>query len=171
VSLGEVYSELILREYTRSGYMITSTNVAYNKITPEFERNSELERRVHIGIDKKAKYIRKKYYSGMITKGKKCITDVLILDDDHLLIRFKTARLFPTLYIDFLVISEYMKEHNIKYASLFFEKIWIGAHIVLIKEYNQTKSWVELAQHWEVRMMCDKFPTFLEKVREKWREI
>ena len=129
----------------------------------EFVRDPEVEKWININIDKKIKYIKKTYHTGKITRKNPCIESI---NGNEVV--FRSARAFPTLYIDLIVLSK-----KYKYCKITFRKIFIGYNIIGLNEFNtlRSKCYDLCLSHWQERFKEEKLGLeMLENYRRFYNE-
>lgn len=138
--------------------LIVLQNVEFVLSTP-IERDIALEDLININMNHKFNYIVKTYYSGEIKKKNPCI---LSITDSE--IHFRSARLFPTFYLDLLVIAH---KYRGKTVTLKFDRLFIGYHcLALQKRYPDLHSpnFDALCIHWRKRFTNEQMTmSFLKK--------
>jgi hypothetical protein len=125
-----------------------------------------IDKFININIDKKQKYILKTYYNGEITKKNPCIESVLSQS-----INFRSCRVFPTFYIDLLVIEKL----QYVYKNLNIKKMFIGYHILgLERLFKANKIEIEnsdyhlVLKHWKKRFKTEKFSLEMLNKYKDW---
>jgi hypothetical protein len=129
VTLRDIYLQLI-RDLALSP-KLEIKDVKIDNVTPIFERIPEIEDLSYLILDRKAKTIFKHYYQPHLEKlkaGEKihlgrsyCVEEISY--DGNLNVTFRKARIFPTLYCDFIVLSMLAKELNVQRINLYFKNV------------------------------------------------
>jgi len=111
----------------------------------EMNRTEKIEKYININIERKLNYIKKTYYNNNIIKSNPCITKI-----KENRIYFRAARLFPTLYLDLIIIKQKFENTPI---ILFFDKLFIGYHILGLSKFNSyiSENYSRCLNHWEKR--------------------
>ena len=157
----EIVNKLIL--YGRKeGQLLVLKNFTMELDSHEFSKYPETL--INIEIPRKLKYITKTYWNGQITKVNPCISKIT-----NNTIHFRSSRLFPTLYLDLIIITQNMKGM----ITLQFDKLFIGYHCLSINTlYPELTStnFEQVLQHWKIRFqkpqqfgMLKKYQQFLLK--------
>jgi hypothetical protein len=128
-SLTSIYLYLLRRVANSPGCKIDYIRIT--NIKPQFKRIREIEDFSYLLIDRKAKMIYTTYYKKNLDGIKsgirvelpppKCIEAIYF--GKALNITFRRARLFPTLYCDFIAIDNLCKELQPKYINLVFKNL------------------------------------------------
>jgi len=113
MTLNTVYLDIVKEALRRDRCEVSP--VVYYPVDLSFERIVEIEKFSYLLIDKKRKSIFESYYKTHISslrRGKKifypnssCLESIQI-QDRVLEVVFRRARIFPTLYIDFIVLND-----------------------------------------------------------------
>lgn len=129
MDLRDTYLYLVRR--SAQGENCGLKNICITNIDPAIERIPEIEPFSYILIDRKADSIFNHYYRPYLDSIKRgdivrlpretCVESVRF--DGSLNITFRKARLFPTIYIDFLVIEKLARDLGANKVSLCFAKL------------------------------------------------
>lgn len=133
VDLSEVYMDLLRK--VAMGSQCEIKKAYYSYIKPEFKRIEVIEDISFILLERKARWIFSHYYLPRldeILKGDQvtlpqsmCVESVRLVESGyrHMDITFRKARIFPTVYSDFLVISRLSESLRIDRLNLYFRKV------------------------------------------------
>jgi hypothetical protein len=133
MDLNYVYMDLLKK--VALGYQCEMKGAYYSYIKPEFKRIQEIEDISFILLERKARYIFSHYYLPKlddIVEGKHvslpssmCVESIRLIESNHraLDIVFRRARIFPTVYSDFLVLSKLSKGIKVSKVNLYFKKV------------------------------------------------
>lgn len=133
MDLNDVYMDLLRK--VAQGYQCEIKKAYYNYIKPEFRRIEEIEDVSFILLERKARYIFTHYYLpklGDIVRGEQitlpqsmCVESVRLIESSYraLDIVFRKARIFPTVYSDFVVISRLSEGIQVSRLNLYFRKV------------------------------------------------
>lgn len=152
ITYGDILTKLLTTGTYKNQMLVLENVVFVGEL--QFSRYQEVEKYININIDKKVKYIKKTYHTGKITKKNPCIESI-----DGNVITFRSARAFPTLYLDLLVLNEKFKGQVI---TIKFKKLFIGYHILGASKFlptmlsNSFNNYSICLTHWKNRFKKDK---------------
>lgn len=156
------YTEIVnylLKNGKFKNQLLIVENVKFSGIL-NFKRDLNIERFINISIQKKIDYIKKHYHGKTIKKIDPCIEKI-----EGNTIYFRSSRLFPTLYIDLIVLDELYKNKEI---TIVFKKLFIGYHILglpfLIKSDYENAN--KCFSHWKKRFSGELKLSMLNKYKE-----
>ena len=143
-SLTSIYIYLLRRVASSPGCKIDYLRIT--NIKPRFKRIREIEDLSYLLIDRKAKTIYTSYYKKKLDEIKagvrvefpepKCVESVYL--GKALNITFRRARLFPTVYCDFIAINNLCRELKPNYVNLVFKNLTCEASAPYFKAVLDT---------------------------------
>jgi len=143
-SLTSIYLYLLRRVAKSPGCKINYIRIT--NIKPKFERIKEIEDLSYLLIDRKSKTIYTTYYKKKLDEIKsgvrvelpppKCVEAIYF--GKALNITFRRARLFPTLYCDFIAINNLCRELKPNYVNLVFKNLTCEASAPYFKAVLDT---------------------------------
>ena len=150
----------------KKGQLLIFNDVSLLSFVPRIVHEDAILPFININIDKKKKYILKTYYSGEITKKNPCIESI-----SNNKIYFRSCRVFPTFFIDLLVIEQ-LQYHK---KLLEIKKMFIGYHILglekLFKEFDiviQNPDYYLVLEHWKKRFANENLKLEMLKKYKGW---
>jgi hypothetical protein len=132
-TLTDVYMDLLKK--VAMGSQCEIKKAYYGYIKPEFKRIEVIEDISFILLERKARYIFSHYYLprlDSILKGEQvvlpqsmCVESVRLTGTEYrtMDITFRKARIFPTVYSDFMVISRLAESLRVERLNLYFRKV------------------------------------------------
>jgi len=149
-SLTSIYIYLLRRLANSPGCKIDYIRIT--NIKPKFERIKEIEDYSYLLVDRKAKTIYTTYYKKKLDEIKsgvrveypepKCVEAVYL--GKALNITFRRARLFPTVYCDFIAINNLCRELKPNYVNLVFKNLTCEASAPYFKAVLDTLGITEI---------------------------
>lgn len=133
VDLTEVYMDLLRK--VAMGSQCEIKKAYYGYIKPEFKRIPVIEDISFILLERKARYIFSHYYlpklddivrgDQVVLPQSMCVESVRLVDAGYraMDITFRKARIFPTVYSDFMVISRLSEALRVDRLNLYFRKV------------------------------------------------
>jgi len=137
MNLTHAYIHLLKRVVGSPG--CRAENIKLQHIKPEFIRIREIEHLSYLLIDRKARNIFSAYYKPVLNKLVRgevvlrgtCVESIRY--DGVLEVNFKRARIFPTVYCDFIALSMLSQELKASYLDLNFRSLRGDASAPYIK--------------------------------------
>ena len=114
ITYNTILDFLVVNGQFKKQFLLLDEPIVFKGIV-KMQRDLQIESYININITKKLAYILKTYYSGAITKDNPCIEKVV---DNQIF--FRSCRVFPTLYLDLLVIANRFKDIPVE---LHFKKL------------------------------------------------